>query len=362
VNYGSYWSNNTENDETKTSYHPFREGSMKPFEHSAASRAQEVRSRRSQHLTQKAASAGSRAYKPVQTAPVFARSSAYSIPASGVQNRSKVRRKLYYSLDAAGTEIQLPALPLIQPGPRLISGAIVLLFGAIIIAFLSMSSFQVSKLTISGLSRLSAADVQTVMALDNLPVVMIDPQIVKAELTKAFPDLTNINVSISLPASVKVTVKERQPVLVWSRGDQTQWIDSEGAIFPVRGDVGQLLTIQSEENPPLVASSSSTAKLASLGKAGNSQTSQTMDLSVLTAAQKLRLLAPADTTLIYSSQNGLGWNDPQGWKVFIGLNLDDMDTKMAEYQAIVKQLTDQGIKPQMVSVEHVHAPFYRMEQ
>jgi cell division protein FtsQ len=336
---------------------------MKPSQPSANSRAEEVRARRTQRLTQKANNAGRQAYKAVQTQPVFARSPVYGYPAGG-QSHAKPRRKLYYSLDAAGTEIRLPAMPVIQPGPRLISGAIVLMFGALIMAFLCMSSFQVSKITITGLSRLSAGDVRTVMALDGISVVSIDPQAVKANLATSFPELTNINISVGLPASVKISVKERQPVLAWEKDGQTQWIDANGAIFPARGDAGQLLTIQSDENPPapVVLNPDKAAKASLAGKAGTDPIAQTMDLTILNAAQKLRNLAPTDSTLIYSSKDGLGWNDTQGWKVFIGLNLDDMDLKLIEYQAIVQQLNDQGIKPQMVSVEHVHAPFYRMEQ
>jgi len=53
--------------------------------------------------------------------------------------------------------------------------------------------------------------------------------------------------------------------------------------------------------------------------------------------------------------------DPGGWKVYVGLDLSDLGTKIAEYQAIIKKLDLQGIRPVMVSVEHIDAPFFRTQ-
>jgi hypothetical protein len=36
--------------------------------------------------------------------------------------------------------------------------------------------------------------------------------------------------------------------------------------------------------------------------------------------------------------------------------------KMAVYQALVDQLKSEGIQPALISVEYVHAPYYRMER
>jgi len=70
---------------------------------------------------------------------------------------------------------------------------------------------------------------------------------------------------------------------------------------------------------------------------------------------------PQETTFLYSHNNGLGWIDPGGWKVYVGLDLSDLGTKIAEYQAIIKKLDLQGIRPVMVSVEHIDAPFFRTQ-
>ena len=71
---------------------------------------------------------------------------------------------------------------------------------------------------------------------------------------------------------------------------------------------------------------------------------------------------PAGTTLTYSQQNGMGWADNRGWNVFVGVDLEQIDQKMKVYEAVVNKLSQEGITPVMISVENVHAPFYRMEQ
>jgi hypothetical protein len=71
---------------------------------------------------------------------------------------------------------------------------------------------------------------------------------------------------------------------------------------------------------------------------------------------------PADTLLVYDSEHGLGWNDPQGWEVFFGAEDQDMEMKLTVYQALVQQLQNEGIQPALISVEYVHAPYYRMER
>jgi cell division protein FtsQ len=71
---------------------------------------------------------------------------------------------------------------------------------------------------------------------------------------------------------------------------------------------------------------------------------------------------PADTTLVYDSEHGLGWNDPNGWEVFFGDEDKDMEMKVIVYQALVERLQSEGIQPVMISVEYVHAPYYRVQR
>ena len=84
-------------------------------------------------------------------------------------------------------------------------------------------------------------------------------------------------------------------------------------------------------------------------------------MKIINAIGILKAQMPENSNLVYGTLNGLGWNDSRGWKVFFGVNLDDMQEKLIMYQAIVDQLTQKEIKPSVISVENIHAPFYRLE-
>ena len=65
---------------------------------------------------------------------------------------------------------------------------------------------------------------------------------------------------------------------------------------------------------------------------------------------------------MYTENRGLGWQDPQGWDVFFGADLNDIEMKLLVYDAIVAYVLREGIQPELISVEFVHAPYYRLER
>ncbi len=323
-------------------------------------RSEKIRQRKSQ-----------RSQERVTRAASFARAGAMASPAVTVRGRgmgrplltkasTQPRRKYYVSLDAVGAEISMPAIPMIRPGWRLISG--ILVIGMVMMVFLlnNAPAFQVKAAHISGLQRLTLADVEAVIDLKGKSIVTVDPGTLKTELKEAFPELSAVSISVSLPAGVSIAVRERQPVLAWKTKDIVTWIDADGAMFGPRGDAGRLLTIESADKPPLgptlIPVSGSAAPVQAVDPA-----SQRVDTQVITAAAVLSTQMPAESSMVYSTSDGLGWTDPRGWKVYFGLSLDNITEKVALYQAIVDQLTQKKIKPTVISVENVYAPFYRLE-
>jgi len=288
---------------------------------------------------------------------------------------TQTRRKYYVALDHAGAEMAMPALPMIRPGWRLFSGLIVLAMLALLIVVTSTPTFQVKTPRVSGLGRVSLADVEAVLDLNGKSIITVSPAEVKASLQKAFPEFSAVAVTIGLPADVAIAVRERQPLLAWNVKDKVTWIDSEGVMFPARGDAGPLLTIQSDNTPPLAMvvppAGAAQPTVVATQSAGSTSApavvvvdpaDQRVDPMILSAAALLRGQMPENSTLVYSKQNGLGWTDPRGWQVYFGLNFDDMAQKLVMYEAIVDQLTKNNIKPALISVQDLNAPFYRLEQ
>jgi hypothetical protein len=80
--------------------------------------------------------------------------------------------------------------------------------------------------------------------------------------------------------------------------------------------------------------------------------------SILTLSQKI----PENSPITYDSQHGIGWFDPRGWQVYFGSDGENMDVKWKVYWKTFKRLKKAGILPALISVEHIHAPYYRLER
>ena len=287
---------------------------------------------------------------------------------------NKARRQYKIALSTPGAEVRLPSISLVRPGWRILSGFVVVCMLAAIYALYNLPQFQLGPAKVTGAMRVTSADISAVLKTDGMPAIEARPLALAASLRTAFPEFSKVSVSISLPASLNITVVERQPVIAWIQGENTLWIDRNGYAFSPRGDAGvTLINVQAEGNPPSPSTISSPASASTpqpastpaaaplASQAGNSSR-PLLSPELVTAILELGAQVPAGTPVVYNPSYCLGWNDPGGWQVYFGSSLTDMDIKLAEYKAIVQQLTQQGVKPAMISVEFPHAPFYRLEK
>jgi hypothetical protein len=319
----------------------------------------------------------------VKTIPIVSRRGTYGVPIRQ-QTQTKVRRQLYLSLGAGGAEIRVPALPIFNPSWRFISGLLVAASIAAMVYMIYAPVFLVSSVEVKGLNRLDPERIQPILDLANRPVVFLDADQIKTRVSQVLPELKDIRVSVDMPATISITLGERKPALVWENNGQQSWIDTDGILIPVQGDGGELLTILSDIAPPVVDISTKKevnkaraaagvqfkpkAKKADTSSADEEVVSefpgmQQVEPSVLSTAVQLSTMMPAGAQLLYNSKYGFGWNDQlQSLTVYIGQDLTDLDVKMNEYSAIMITLQKDGIKPGLISLEHVHAPFYRLER
>lgn len=282
--------------------------------------------------------------------------------------RSRVKRQYYYSLGASGAELRLPALPLISMGWRGIS-AIIAVFSALAIFALGFApQFQVSEVTVEGITRLTTGDIEAVLDARGMQVVTFDAMAAKADLERAFPELENVRVLVGFPAKITIKVTELQPTVAWATGENVYWVASNGVILPPRGEPGELLTIGSDGPPPVLPLADVSDSTAAANTTESTAAStvpveiwgRQIDPNTLKRVIDLQSLIPAESRLVYSSLNGLGWEEPSGLDVYIGRDLTDFDLKLSMYQSIMASLQQQGIQPQdMVSVEFINAPFFR---
>ena len=353
---------------------------MRPGENSnssaSANRSEEVRRRRTQRSQERVNSASSRVVNPIRSRPVTVRGTTFGTPIHRQSSKRTPRRQFYLTMDqAAGTELRLPAIRWVNPGWRLLSGLIFLF--AIVGAFSMWNSpfFQIQSVEVTGLQRLTADEVNALLRLENLAVIEIDPLEIKDLMAQTYPDLINVRVSVSMPNVVSIFAEERMPILAFQNGDQLTWADAEGVLFPARGDAGPLLTVYTDGDLPLAPIIPDLAHMtgeeagAEEGEAAAEAVKQAavtaprkIDPALLEAAQGLSQLLPPETQLVYSASEGVGWTDGNGWQVYIGRDLANFEEKYLMYQGIAGNLSNQGLSPSMVSVEHLNAPYYRLEQ
>jgi cell division protein FtsQ len=346
-------------------------------------RAAELRQRRTEHtrprMTTPAAGRPNSAPRaqtsaqPSMARPVVVRNTTFGTPISRQSATQRPRRQYYVAVEGTpGAEVRLPALPQLHLGWRSLSGAIVIALLVIIGSLLWSPFFQVETIQIQGMSRIDPAEIQAIADVANLSIIEVNAKQIRDDLTTAFPDIERVVVSVGLPNLIGITITERQPMLAWQHGDQTRWIDSQGVIFPARGEAPAMLTIVAQDDPPLAnppaaVDESATSEEATGDKVVVAATQEPreperLDPALLVTAQKLSGLLPAGTALAYTGSDGLGWQDSNGTYVYIGSNVENFDQKFALYQQIAAELSNRGIQPALISVEYLNTPYYRLEQ
>jgi cell division protein FtsQ len=290
------------------------------------------------------------------------------VATSRLSKQKPPRRRIDVPLNVPGAEMRLPAMPYPRLGWRAVSLLMVLMMAACLVLIWKAPVFQVNSLKAAGLKRLTVSDLNAVMKTVGKSVFTINPNSLDASLHQAFPELAKIAVKVNLPASVKVVVTEREPVISWVQDGSETWVDAQGVSFPPRGEPLQpLVKVEGHGTPP---SSSQAVTPVDAQTIPASEVTSTMTITptlrlspeLVSAILALSAKMPADTVLVYDSEHGLGWNDPKGWEVYFGAEDQDMAMKLAVYQALVAKLESEGIQPALISVEYVHAPYYRMER
>ncbi len=290
------------------------------------------------------------------------------VASSRLHKQRTPRRRIDLPLNVTGAELRLPSLPFLHLGWRAVSLLIVLMMTASLFLIWKAPVFQVNTVEAEGLQRLTVGDLNAVMGTFGKSIFAIDPNLLDRTLHQAFPELSKIAVRVNLPASVKVVVTEREPVIAWVQDSIETWVDAEGISFPPRGNpTTSLVSVEGHGTPPSTTTAASPSDMQNLPEDGTSITTPnnpTLRLSpeLVSAILSLGAKMPADTLLVYDSEHGLGWNDPNGWEVFFGAEDQDMEMKLTVYQALVDRLQSEGIQPALISVEYVHAPYYRMER
>jgi len=280
------------------------------------------------------------------------------------------RRKVVYKVGANGVETRLPAIPLLRFSWQWISGILTVLLFLLFIFMVNSPIFKVQALTVTGLTRYSPQDFQSLIQERKTSIFLFDTNAVMHSLRLVFPELVDPQIAISMPNQVILSASERQPIILWQAGDSDYWIDAEGVVMQKRGDLPGLLIVESSVPPPLAQINTRANSIVDYARMIIERQSSDVpidklvdhiDPGALGALIELSTILPAGGSLVYDPISGMGWRDPGGWEVYFGTDLSNIDLKQVEYQTILARLMETGVTPAMISVEHIDAPYFRME-
>jgi len=287
--------------------------------------------------------------------PILVRGGAAAATSHSHTRDKKSRRRFDIALNGQGAEMRLPSIPTVGVGWRLFSALVIGALGFMIYMLWSSPFFNVEAIDVSGLVRLSNAEINAVVDVIGKSIIFVDPIVTEQELRAAFPELENITVETEVPNKVLVNLVERQPVLAWQQDGQTYWIDEYGMAYLPHGDGNPSITVQGSD---LLASPAAGSEVLEEGEVND----QSIPMDLVNAVQTLSQKIPENSPITYDNQHGIGWYDPRGWQVYFGTGGEDMDLKWKVYWKTFKRLKKAGIQPALISVEHIHAPYYRLER
>jgi len=283
------------------------------------------------------------------------------------------RRLRSVSLGAFGAEMSLPSLPQARVSWRAASFVLLVFIAGALYFMWSSPRFQVQAPEVHGLKRLTRGDVTRVLALRNATVVTLDETGLQEKLLTSFPEFSSASVSIDLPNSVVITVTERVPVLVWLQDSRSILVDEQGMTFQARDDaaLSALPVVKAAGPPPplpgedaVVDTDEVTAEDIQAAALSREVVKEFRPTAMflpepVTAILELAEVVPSGAELIYEPAHGFGWQDGRGWPVYFG-DLANLDIKLNAYSAIVEKIEASGGEPELISVEFIHAPYYRM--
>lgn len=342
---------------------------MSPTGSDKKTRAEQVRARRQiERIPKKpiARQLGRPAKSAIPPTKVTARRGGTTPTGRMPSSNSSYKRKVYMRLDTPGAEIRLPSLPNFQFGWRLASGMIALVMLVSIIAMREMPAFLINKINLIGAKRVPGEEIASTLDIIDTPIIEIIPSQLENMTLKAFHDLKTAIVKVGLPAMISMTVEERIPAVLWmTEDDQSMWIDQEGFMFPVRGEATLPVSVLALGEPPrpfVAANELEDNAGPTIDPVLTFVPTPDVDPVFIMAILSLRDIVPAETSMLYDPQYGLGWHDPRGWLVYFGMSTEKMDQKLSQYTIIVQELQAKNIQPALISLEFLHAPFYRLEQ
>lgn len=263
------------------------------------------------------------------------------------RRKARPRKRFDFALPAQlGAQIQLPSIPVVRFGPRLLSAVLLAAVLAALQQAFASPAFVVAEASVQGNRILSAAQVRMIVGATQRPSFLIDPQAAERALL-AQPEVLSAQVRLRWPNQVSVSLVERHPMIEWDDAGRVWWICPDGVAYLKHGEWPGVVRVRSEDEALTITEDPLQPAIAA---------------DVLRSAAVLNAQLPEEAaTLVYDPVHGLGIEDPRGWVAYFGVG-GDMVVKVRTYQAIVSGLTQVRQPVALISVADAAAPYIGSER
>lgn len=258
------------------------------------------------------------------------------------------RPRYEFAFTAANTRVSTPGISLPSFNMRWVSAILTacLLFG--LYSLWNSAAFKFTGAEVSGNLRLSQADIDACLGLVDKPIFLAVPGDLQEKLRREHRDLESAKVRVLFPNRIVVDVRERVPLLAWYEDDNgVAWIDVNGVAFPARGTSETLVNVVASQHPAQV-----------LDESKPDYEQAYISPAMVQALVNFHASVPAGVPMIYHPEYGIGWQESD-WQVYFGHTTDDIDLKIAAYQAIVPALLSEGREFSLISLEYLDTPFFK---
>lgn len=331
------------------------------------SRADQVRARRKIEKVQRKPiprSENRGAREMSNASRVVSRHNTYRSSSAHVTSTTQ-RRQVYLPTGTPGSEVRLPTLPRISFSWRWLSAILMVAAVVVLYMMLNADTFRVNTVNLTGGIRVPSEEVKAMLNVTGESIIHVNPSQVEKQILATFPDIKSALVEVALPDSLNVVIEERIPAILWIENEQELfWIDQDGFTFSVRGEANLPIRVYANSTPPFALGYVEPIAVLPGEEPEEDELPErvpAIDPNFVSTVQKLNTIKPAETIMLYDSANGLGWTDPHGWQVYFGTQTEDIDMKLVEYSYIVEAILDRNLQPVLISMEFLHAPYYRLE-
>ncbi|OQB26965.1 MAG: Cell division protein FtsQ [Chloroflexi bacterium ADurb.Bin180] len=259
-----------------------------------------------------------------------------------VRNPRRTRRTSYRPMKYAATSaVGSTWLSAVATHPsRIVALILAGLMVSLMIWFAADLRFYVFAAQVQGASVTSADEVFRVAGLNGMSVFHIRPAKVAADVKAGVPGIEDVSISVGLPSSVTVRIREGDVRFIWRSQESSYLVDGEGRVV---GQVGAAadsrVVINDTDGHPVLPGG-------------------TVQVDACRAASQLQELIPGVRSFDYSESEGISLLDARGWKVLFG-DSRDLRTKVAVLQAIEKRLADEGQQAMLIDVRYPNGAYYR---